>query len=325
MRFHGFFILLSVLAGGLLVPTAWAADIPIPYAQELGQTVLHWGGFPQPVGPVAEKITWLYNLIFLITAVIFLVVLGPLTYILIRYRKERVATPATFSHSLRLELLWTIIPAIICVFIAYESARAMFAIRTMPKDAVNIEVVAYQFGWNFFYPDASEAGKHVAAPEPTADDPEISLPNAPRLAKEMVVPVGKPVVLHITAQDVIHAYYVPKLGIKMDAIPGRINYAWFTATEPGNFLGQCTELCGSAHGEMFFRVRAVPAAEYDAYIATQRVAAGLTAVPAPVTQTTSASVVITPTVVPVQVPALAPSQVPVSATVSGTARISPSA
>ncbi|MCA3243994.1 MAG: cytochrome c oxidase subunit II [Alphaproteobacteria bacterium] len=283
---------LSLLAL-LAAPAAHATGISIPYAEELGKAVLHWGGFPTPVGPVAEKITWLYNMIFLIIAVVFLVVLGPLTYILIRYRKEKVATPATFSHSLRLELLWTIIPALICVFIAYESARAMFKIRTMPADAVNVEVVAYQFGWNFYYPDASENGKHVAAPEPTQNDPEISLPNAPRLAKELVVPVGKPVVLHITAQDVLHAFFVPHLGIKMDAIPGRINYAWFKADQPGNFLGQCAELCGSAHGEMFFRVKAVPQAEYDAFIAAQRVEAGLT--PTPVAA--SATVVVTPTVV----------------------------
>lgn len=279
------------------------AAIPIPYAETLGQAVLHWGGFPTPVGPVAEKITWLYNMIFLIIAVIFLVVLGPLAYILWRFRKEKVAKPATFSHSLRLELLWTIIPALICVFIAYESARAMFAIRTMPKDAVNVEVVAYQFGWNFFYPDASEQGKHIAAPEPTADDAEISLPNAPRLAKELVVPVGKPVVLHITAQDVLHAFFVPHLGIKMDAIPGRINYAWFKADKPGNFLGQCAELCGSAHGEMFFRVKAVPQAEFDAFIQKQRLDAGLTATPVAATSAASATTVVTPTLVPGITPA----------------------
>jgi cytochrome c oxidase subunit 2 len=281
------FIAPLALLASLFFSTAALAEvsITIPYAAELGEKVMHWGGFPTPVGPVAEKITWLYNLIFIIIAVIFIVVAVPMGYIMWRYRSENVAKPATFSHSLRLELLWTIIPALICVFIAYESARAMFKIRTMPENAVNVEVVAYQFGWNFYYPDYSEAGKHVAAPEPTADDPEVSLPGAPRLAKTMVVPVGKPVVLHITAQDVIHAYYVPKLGIKMDAIPGRINYAWFKADKPGNFLGQCTELCGSAHGEMFFRVEAVEPEAFKAFIAAQQLEAGIT--PAAVSGTTA--------------------------------------
>jgi cytochrome c oxidase subunit II len=149
----------------------------------------------------------------------------------------------------------------------------------MPEGAMVVEAVAYQFGWDFYYPDASVAGKLVAAPEPTTDDAEISLPGAPRQVKTMVVPVGKPVVLHITAKDVLHAFFVPHLGIKMDAIPGRINYAWFMADKPGNWLGQCAELCGQAHGEMFFRVKAVPQAAFDAFIAAQRKEAGIEETP----------------------------------------------
>jgi cytochrome c oxidase subunit 2 len=275
-------LLLGLVAAAALGVTAWATDIPLPHSAAMANATLHWGGFPSPVGPVAEKITWLYNLIFIIIAVVFLVVTLGLGYIMWRYRRAKVATPATFSHSLKLELLWTIIPALICIFIAFESARAMFKIRTMPQNAMNVEVVAYQFGWNFYYPDFSEPGKHVAAPEPTADDAEISLPNAPRLAKTMVVPTGLPVVLHITAQDVLHAFFVPHLGIKMDAIPGRINYAWFKADKPGNYLGQCAELCGGAHGEMFFRVQAVSPDEFKAFIEAQKAEAGITAPPATV-------------------------------------------
>lgn len=254
-------------------------EITMPYAAALAEKVMHWGGFPVPVGPVAEKITWLYNLIFIIISVVFIIVTVGMGYIMWRYRRANVKTPATFSHSMKLELLWTIIPALICFFIAFESARAMFKIRTMPENAVNVEVVAYQFGWNFYYPDYSEAGKHVSAPEPTANDEEISLPGAPRMTKTMVVPVGQPVVLHITAQDVLHAFFVPKLGIKMDAIPGRINYAWFKAEKPGRYLGQCAELCGSAHAEMFFRVEAVEPEAFKAFIEAQKVEAGITTAP----------------------------------------------
>lgn len=242
-----------------------------------GVESIHPGGFPTPVGPVAEEITWLYNILFIIIAVIAFVVAIPVVYILWRYRRDKVSKPATFSHSTALELLWTIVPALICLVIAILSYRAMVMIRTMPEDAMNVEVVAYQFGWDFYYPDASVADKHVTAPEPTGDDPEVSLPGAPRQTKTLVVPVGKPIVLHVTAQDVIHAFFVPHLGTKIDAIPGRINYAWFTATEPGDWIGQCAELCGQAHGEMFFRVKAVPQAEFDAYLAAQQAAAGITA------------------------------------------------
>lgn len=251
------------LAGMALLGTAHALE------------VIHPGGFPHPVGPVAEEVTWLYNIIFIIIAVISLFVAIPVVYILWRYRRANVSKPATFSHSTVLELLWTIVPAIICLVIAILSYRGMIMIRNMPANAMNVEAVAYQFGWDFYYPDVSQADKHVAVPEATKDDPEVSLPGAPRQTKVLVIPVGKPIVMHVTGQDVIHAFFVPHLGIKIDAIPGRINYAWFEATEPGYWLGQCAELCGQAHGEMFFRVKAVPQAEFDAFIAEQKKAAGI--------------------------------------------------
>lgn len=255
--------LLLVLAGVFAVSHGFALE------------TIHPGGFPKPVGPVAEEITWLYNIIFIIIAVIAFVVAVPVVYILWRYRRDKVSKPATFSHSTVLELIWTIVPAIICLAIAVFSFKGMMLIRTMPEDAMNVEAVAYQFGWDFYYPDVSQGDKHVAVPEATKDDPEISLPGAPRQTKVLVIPVGKPIVLHVTAQDVIHAFFVPHLGTKIDAIPGRINYAWFTATEPGEWLGQCAELCGQAHGEMFFRVKAIPQAEFDVWIAEQKAAAGV--------------------------------------------------
>ncbi len=257
-------------------------------APALAVESIHPGGFPTPVGPVAVEISWLYNIIFVIIAVISIVVAVPILYILWKYRRDKVSKPATFSHSIVLELIWTIVPALICLAIAILSYRAMIMIRTMPEDALNVEVVAYQFGWDFYYPDASRGDKHVSVPEPTGDDPEVSLPNLPRQTKTLVVPVGKPVVLHVTAQDVIHAFFVPHLGTKIDAIPGRINYAWFEATEEGDWLGQCAELCGQAHGEMFFRVKAVPQAEFDAFIAEQKKAAGVEDEPAGPTTTTGA-------------------------------------
>lgn len=239
---------------------------------------IHPGGFPSPVGPVAEEIDWLYNVIFIIIAVIAFVVAIPILYILWRFRRDKVKKPSTFSHSITLELAWTIIPAIICIYIGVISYHSMVKLRTMPEGAMNVEAVAYQFGWDFYYPDASENGVHVAVPEATENDPEISLPDYARQTKVLVVPVGKPVVVHVTAADVLHAFFVPHLGVKIDATPGRISYTWFEATKAGSYLGQCAELCGQAHGEMFFRVKAVPQEEFDAYIKARRVAAGLPAV-----------------------------------------------
>ena len=241
----------------------------------LAVEVIHPGGFPSPAGPVAIEITHLYNIIFVIISVIFIIVAVPMLYILWRYRRNKVSKPATFSHHMGFEILWTVIPALICVFIALASYKAMLNIRTMPKNALNVEVVAYQFGWDFYYPDYSNGGVHVAAPEPTKDDPAISLPGLPRQTKTLVVPINRPIVLHVTSQDVIHAFWQPHLGIKIDAIPGRINYAWFEVRHTGDWLGQCAELCGQAHAEMFFRVKAVTPEEFETFIEAQRVAAGL--------------------------------------------------
>lgn len=261
---------------------------------------IHPGGFPAPASGVAAQIGHLYNIIFIIITVIFFIVLVPIGIIALRFRRSQVTRPATFSHSTLLEVSWTVIPAIICIFIAYESWLAMRTLRTMPEGAVNIEAVAYQFGWDFYYPDASENGAHVKASAPTAPDAEVSAAGVERTIPTLVVPVNKPVVMHVTGADVIHAFFVPKLGVKIDAIPGRINYAWFSANQTGDFLGQCAELCGSAHGEMFFRVKVVPQAEYDTYVAAQRVAAGLTATPvvatSPTVVITSGTVVASPTI-----------------------------
>jgi cytochrome c oxidase subunit II len=330
-----FFIALVALATALLIPDIALAQmagdmqaaVSATLSHQLAQGTIHPLGFPAPVGPVAEQITWLYNIIFIIIAVIAIIVAVPVGWILWRYRRTNVAKPATFSHNLGLELSWTIIPALICFFIAYESYRALINIRTMPDDALNVEAVAYQFGWDFYYPDASENGTHVKAATPNKPDPEVSAAGVDRLVPELVVPVGRPVVVHVTGADVIHAFFVPQLGVKVDAMPGRVNYVWFKADEPGSFLGQCAELCGQAHGEMFFRVKAVPQADFDAYIQAQRVEAGLTAVPVSATAIVSATAVSTTAISDTELPvpgvsATAPTKVSVT-NVSATAVIAP--
>ncbi|MFZ2587138.1 MAG: cytochrome c oxidase subunit II [Alphaproteobacteria bacterium] len=279
-----------------VVSTLWAVPA-------VAGEVMHWGGFPTPAGPVADMVGDLYNIIFIIIAVIGVGVSVGMGWIIYRYRASRGHAPATFSHSTVVELLWTGIPAIICVYIAYISYVGLLAVRTMPENALNVEVVAYQFGWDFFYPDVSTADTHVAAPEAAGPDAEISAAGVERSTKELVIPVGKPVVAHITSQDVIHAFFVPKLGVKIDAMPGRINYVWFQADEEGSFLGQCAELCGSAHGEMFFRVRAVSPAAFEAYMAERKAVAGIVA-PAEVSSTEVVSGTVPVTPVSTMAPAL---------------------
>lgn len=231
---------------------------------------IHWGGFPDPAGPIAAKVTEIYNFIFVITAIIALIVTVGLVYCIWKFRASKRRQAAKFSHSNLLEFTWTIIPVFICLALAVKSFTGITFIRTMPEEGLTVEVIAYQFGWEFDYPDYE-----ISSPEPMEPHKQLSVEGTDRYVKKMIIPVGVPVKLHVTARDVIHAFYTPALGVKIDAMPGRINYQWFQADKPGEYIGQCAELCGSAHGEMFYIVKAVPQEEFKKWINARRLEAGL--------------------------------------------------
>lgn len=244
-------------------------------AGTVGAETVHPGGFPTPISATAEVITDTYNIIFWIITAVFVVVMVPITVALFRFRRSQKKDAAQFSHNTVIEVVWTAIPALICVYIAYISFNATAFVRTMPAEGLTVEVVGYQFGWDFYYPDFSEGDVNLASPMPPEPHPTLSLPDAPRYVPQLVVPVGVPIKVHVTGQDVIHSFYAGNLGIKIDTIPGRINYGWFTVDKPGEYIGQCTELCGAAHGEMFFTVKGIPMNEFTRFINNQREMNGL--------------------------------------------------
>ncbi len=244
-----------------------------------GAETAHPGGFPTPVSETATRITETYNIIFWIISAVFVVVMVPITVALFRFRRSQKKEAATFSHNTVIEVVWTAIPALICVYIAYISFNATAFVRTIPEAGLTVEVVGYQFGWDFYYPDFSEGDVYLASPMPADPHPTLSLPDAPRYVPQLVVPVGVPIKVHVTGQDVIHSFYAGNLGIKIDTIPGRINYGWFTVDTPGEYIGQCTELCGAAHGEMFFTVKGVSMEAFTQFINNQRTLNGLEALP----------------------------------------------
>tara|TARA_Y100000296_G_scaffold23473_1_gene27789 strand:+ start:4260 stop:5090 length:831 start_codon:yes stop_codon:yes gene_type:complete len=238
----------------------------------------HWGGFENPTGPIADKVNDIYNFLFWVTAIIFIGVQAVLIYSIFKFRRKKNPKPATFTHNTPLEIVWMTIPAIICVVIAWKSFDGMRFIRSMPETGIDIEVIAYQFGWDFDYPDLE-----VSAPEMDMEVAkknekwlkELTAYNDSFTVKEMVVPVNTNVRLHITSRDVIHAFYVPELVIKVDSMPGRINYQWFNIPKEGVYIGQCAELCGSAHGFMYFAIRAVSQEDYAKWVNKQRNENGL--------------------------------------------------
>lgn len=227
---------------------------------------IHPLGFPEPVTELGERIDDVYSFLFWIVFGVFILVEFGLLFMIWRFRKSRQQKAATFTHNTFIEVVWTIVPSVICLAIAWKSYDVLAYARTMPQKGLQVEALAYQFGWDFNFPDAE-----FGAPEAEEPDTQLSIPGKERFVKTLVVPVDTNIKVLVTSKDVIHAFYVPELGAKIDAVPGRINYLWFNAKKEGLYIGQCAELCGSAHGEMFFNVKVVSQAEWMTWANAQRV------------------------------------------------------
>lgn len=240
----------------------------------------HVLGFQDPVGSIATEVDDLYNFIFYITGFICLLVEGLILYSIWRFRRSKNKKAATFTHNTPLEIFWLTVPAIICVIIAWKSFESMRFIRSMPEEAIDIEVIASQFAWDFDYPDVKISAPEIDIEEKAKNETwlrELTAFNDSFTVKEMVVPVDTNIRLHVTSKDVIHAFYVPALMTKIDAMPGRINYQWFNIPKIGTYIGQCAELCGAAHGQMYFSVKAVSQSDYELWVNAQRQEEGLPA------------------------------------------------
>lgn len=209
-----------------------------------------------PSGEVADKQKDLFLLVMWPALVIGVLVGIAIIYVLIRYRyKEGDAAPQQIHGNTRLELTWTILPAILLVAITIPTLQGIYDLGREPKkDALQVEVTGFRFGWRFAYLD-EEYAKPDGKPLAVSDD--------------LHVPVGKEVAIYLESPDVIHSFWVPKLAGKTDDVPGRTNRMWFKADEPGTYSGQCAELCGIGHSGMRFRVIAVNQEEFDTWVQEQ--------------------------------------------------------
>jgi cytochrome c oxidase subunit II len=242
-----------------------------------------WGlNLPLGVTPLSKEIHWLHMLIFGVCCVIAVVVFGAMIYSIATYRKSKGAVAATFHHSKKLELMWTIIPIAILVAMAIPAAKTLVKIEDTRAADLVVKVTAYQWKWRYDYLDDEfgffsniDAESNRARQLDSGIDPRSVDHYLRNVDQPFVVPVGKKVRLLLTANDVIHAWWVPEIGMKKDAVPGFVNEMWFLVEEPGLYRGQCAELCGRDHAFMPIVVEAKPVAEYDAWVAEQRTLAGL--------------------------------------------------
>ena len=226
---------------------------------ELGQPAPWEYKLQGSVTEVMDYITWFHNWLFVLITIITLFVLALLVIVVIKFNAKANPVPSRTTHNTLIEVAWTLIPVLILVGIAVPSFRLLFLELDIPKADLTIKATGKQWYWSYAYPDN---GKFEF-------DSLMAQEKQPRLLgvdNEMVVPVNKVVRVQTTGADVIHSFAVPAFGIKIDAIPGRLNETWFKATKTGMFYGQCSELCGKDHAFMPIAVRVVSDQEFSAWV-----------------------------------------------------------
>jgi cytochrome c oxidase subunit II len=200
-----------------------------------------------PAGPVAEKQADLFWLVFWIAAVVFVLVEAGLVYTVWRFRRRSAAdTPKQVHGNNRLEIAWTIIPALLLAGVAVPTVGTIFDLAESPEGAMTVEITAHQWWWEVNYPELGVV-----------------------TANEIHIPTGEQVLFELESRDVIHSFSVPRLAGKQDVVPGRENTLNLSADQPGVYRGQCQEFCGLSHANMKFRVIAQEPAEFDAWVEAQ--------------------------------------------------------
>jgi cytochrome c oxidase subunit 2 len=237
-------------ARGVRIGFAALAAVAFP---SLASALPFWLRLPENVSTYGGDIDNLFRLILWITGTIFVLVEVVLIYFLIRYR-HREGRPAHYTHgSNRLEVIWTIVPAIICVVLALLSRRSWAEIKqNMPQGAMNVEVTAEQFAWNIRYP---------------GPDGKLDTPDDVVTLNQLHFPVGRPLIVTLHSKDVIHPFFLPEFRVKQDAVPGMTTRIWLEATRVGHWEIVCAELCGLGHYRMKGFVTVETPEEFDRWLA----------------------------------------------------------
>jgi len=277
------FAALALLASG----PAWANPQPWQLNMTPGVT------------PISHRIHDVHMLVFWVCVVIGIIVFGAMAYAMFAFRKSKGVTPATWSHNTTMEAIWTTVPILILIVMAWPATKLLVDMADVENSDMTIKITGYQWKWRYDYVDymkkpsnfhfissldadsnkARQLGSGIDPASVKDGDYQSYLLN---VDKPLVLPVGVKVRFVITADDVIHAWWVPSLGWKQDAIPGIINDNWTKIDEPGIYRGQCAELCGKDHGFMPIVVKAVPKAEFEQWLAAQESATATANAPAPV-------------------------------------------
>lgn len=241
-------LVVGLLGAGIVgwVNPVWAAEgLAHPWQLSL----------QEPMSPVMEGVTSFHNLLLIIQAAIVVLVLAMLGYCIFRFSAKRNPVPSRTSHNTVLEVIWTALPVVILIIIAIPGLRLLYFHDRAQEFDMTLKVVGRQWYWSYSYPDYGDfTFDSIMVAEEELEDGQ---PRLLTVDNRVVVPVDTNIQILLTGEDVIHAWAVPSLGVKLDATPGRINERWFRANEEGVFYGMCSEFCGINHAFMPIEVHAV--------------------------------------------------------------------
>ena len=267
MRFSSFVTGLWITAVASIMAQASVAQDALQGLERVGKAVPKGIGFQPAATELARDQQWLENMVNIIIITICLFVTVLLAAIIVRYNNRANPKAARFTHNSPLEVTWTIVPIIILVFIGSFSLQILFKQQEIPEADITIKATGNQWYWTYEYPDQEfEFDAFMLAKEELEeygyeqDEYLLATDNA------IVVPVGKTIVMQVTAADVIHAWAMPAFGVKQDGVPGRLAQLWFNVEIEGVYFGQCSELCGKDHTYMPIVVKAVSQEVYDEWL-----------------------------------------------------------
>jgi cytochrome c oxidase subunit II len=261
-----------LLIGSALASSAALAVNDLPGGPAVNQLNLH-----PPVSPVAVEQAWLHWYIMIICIVIFIAVFGVMFYSIFKHRKSKGAKAASFHESVTVEIAWTVVPFVIVIGMALPATKTVVAMKDTTNADLTIKVTGYQWKWGYDYVrgegegigflstlDPAQREMSDSGHPPPVDDYLLKVDHP------LVVPVDKKIRIITTASDVIHAFFVPSLGIQETALPGFVRSGWFRAEKVGTYYGQCSQLCGKEHSYMPIQVKVLSQADYTAWVDGQK-------------------------------------------------------
>ena len=221
-------------------------------------------GFQKPASEHMQNIFDLHNFVLIMMTAITIFVLILLIYVAIRFRKSANPNPSKRTHNALLETLWTAIPVVILIFMAVPSFKLLYEQDVIPEADMTIKVIGHQWYWEYQYPEHDDLSfESYLVPDEELKDGQ---PRLLTVDNRLVLPVNKNIHVLVTAGDVLHSFAMPSLGVKRDAVPGRLNETWMRIDRPGIYRGQCSEICGTGHGYMPVVIEALSENDFAAWV-----------------------------------------------------------